>query len=135
MRFDNFDDTVPVQALVPTAIATNTTTAGTSIKLDKGNSLLFLIYGTTATAGNYLPKIEHSDDGITFTEVNDTLLKGTEVGATLTKDNLVTKIGYLGSKPFVKASLVSTAVVTGGTFGIMAIFNHLNKTDFATQKY
>lgn len=135
MRFDNFGDTVPVQALVPTAIATNTTTNGVSIKCDKGNSLLLVAYGTTATAGSYLPKVEDSEDGITWAEVDDKFLKGTEVGATITKDNLVTKIGYLGNKPFVRASLVSTSVVTGGTFGILALFNYLHKTDFTTQKY
>ena len=140
MRFDNFDDTYPKQAIVPTVIAANGTTTGSTIKISengehKGESLLFVVGGTTATAGTYTPNIQDSVDGTTWVDVDDKFLKGTEVGGAVTKDNLVSNIGYLGSKPYVRCNLVATSVVTGGTFYVLALFQHRHKTDFTTQKY
>lgn len=140
MRYDNFDDTYLKQAIVPTAITGNGTTTGVTIQISenlehKGESLLFVIGGTTATAGTYTPLIQDSPDGTSWTDVDDKFLKGTEAGAVVNSTKLLSKIGYLGSKPYVRCSLVATSVVTGGTFYALAVFQNRHKTDFTTQQY
>jgi hypothetical protein len=109
------------------AISSNTTTAGTAIDLTGYNSLTFVIQSGTLTDGTYTPKIEESSDNSTFTEVTDTTkLLGTIAGATFasTDDNAVKTIGYIGNKPYVKLSIVSTSVTSGGTLGATAIKGH-----------
>ena len=57
MRFDNFDDTYPKQAIVPTVIAANGTTTGSTIEISengehKGESLLFVVAFTPVASSH-----------------------------------------------------------------------------------
>lgn len=125
--YDLKNDIKVEKALNIGAISTNTTTAGTSVSLFGFNSLTFVIQSGTLTDGTYTPKIEDSEDNSTFTEVTDaTKLLGTIANATFTtgNNNLVKTIGYIGNKPYVKLSIVSTGVTSGGTLGATAIKGH-----------
>lgn len=112
-------------ALDTQAITTDTTTAGDIIDTAGYSSLLFAIQSGTLTDGTYTVLIEEGDDsGLSdAAAVADADLTNTESSASFaaTDDNTVTKIGYVGSKRYVRLSLVSASTSSGGTLGAIAI--------------
>lgn len=109
------------------AITTNTTTAGVEIDTQGYNSLVFAIQSATITDGTFTPLIEESDaSGSGYAAVADADLSVTEasVAFVAADDNVVKKIAYTGAKRYVKLSLVSTGVTSGGTIGALAILGH-----------
>jgi hypothetical protein len=115
------------KALSIGAISTNATTAGDAITFNGFGSLTFVIQSGSLTDGTYTPKITDSEDGTTYVEVTDaTKLLGTIANATFaaTDDNKIKTIGYIGNKPYVKLSIVSTSVTSGGTLGATVIKGH-----------
>lgn len=125
---DIHNSVVARNALDTQAITTNTTTVGDIIDTALYESLEFLIQAGTLTDGTYDVLIEEGDDsGLSdAAAVADAQLLGTEAGAQIvaTDDNKVAKIGYIGNKQFVRLSLVSTGVTTGGTLGAVAVEGH-----------
>jgi len=110
-------------------ISTDTTTAGNIIDTQGFDSLTFLFNTGVITDGDYLLLIEEGDDsGLSdAAAVADADLTTTEALASFTADTddgKVSKIGYTGSKQFVRASIVSTNTSTGGTMGIVAVDGH-----------
>lgn len=116
-------------ALNVQAIATNTTTAGAIIDTKGYGSLTFAFQTGAVTDGDYTLLIEEGDSA-TLTDaaaVADVDLLGTEAKASFTADtddNKVSKIGYRGTKRYVRLSVVSTNVTTGATVGATAIQGH-----------
>lgn len=112
-------------ALDTQAITTDTTTAGDIIDTAEYGSLLFVIQSGTLTDGTYTVLIHEGDDsGLSdAAAVADADLTNTESSASFaaTDDNTVTKIGYVGSKRYVRLSLVSASTSSGGTLGAIAI--------------
>ena len=118
-------------ALKAAAITSNTTTVGEEIDMDEFESLELIIQAGVITDGTYTPLVEEAlDDGTgspgAFTAVVDADLLGTEAGAVLVAadDDKTTKIGYLGQKRFVRLSIVSTGVTTGGDLGAIGVKSH-----------
>lgn len=112
-------------ALNTSAISSNTTTAGAIIDLQGYGAVEFVIQSATLTDGTYTPLIEDGaaanlSDAATVSAAN---LLGTIAGATfaLTDDNSVKKIGYVGNKRYVRLSIVSTSVTTGGTVSAVSV--------------
>lgn len=117
------------RALAHTAISSNTTTAGAVIDLQGYESALFVIQSATITDGTYTPLIEECDtSGGTYTAVDDADLTNTEasVAFVAADDNVAKKIGYIGTKRYVKLSLVSTGVTSGGGLSATAVLGHPN---------
>ncbi|KQV33138.1 MULTISPECIES: hypothetical protein [unclassified Rhizobium] len=110
------------------AISSNTTTNGAIIDTQGYESVEFVIQSGTLTDGGYAPTITEGDasdlTGGTATAAADLL--GTLAGATFaaTDDNVVKKIGYKGSKRYVRLNIVSTGVTTGGTLGATVVRGH-----------
>lgn len=110
-------------------ISSNTTTAGNIIDTQGYNTGSFIIFSGTITDGTYTPLIEEGDDsGLSdAAAVSDTYLlpsgTGQEAGIAFVaaNDNVVKKIGYITQKRYVRLSLVSTGVTTGGTLGALSI--------------
>lgn len=102
---------VVTNALNIQTISTNTTTAGSSIDLNGYESATFNFKLGVRTDGSYLPVITESDDGTTFTAVSSDFLIGTP--AALATSHTSQRIGYVGKKRYVKASITSTSVTTG----------------------
>lgn len=97
-------------------IATSTTTAGSIIDLAGYQSCTFVINSHTLTDGTYTPLI-HDGDNSSLTDaaaVSDDFLIGTEAAAASTVSNKTKRIGYVGNKRYVRLSLVSTSVSSGG---------------------
>jgi hypothetical protein len=118
-------------ALTSQSITTSTTTAGTAIDtagFNGGVNFNFAI--GTRTDGTYTPLIEESDDsGSGFTAVDDIYLvkqdpssdTAPEAQAALTVSNTTSKVGYVGYKRYVKASIVSSGVTSGTTGAIVLV--------------
>jgi hypothetical protein len=98
------------------SITSSTTTAGNVISTAGYESLTFDNSIGVRTDGTYTPLIQDCDtvDGV-FVAVDDAFLIGTEAEAALTASNTQSTIGYVGKKPFVKFSWVSSAVTSGST--------------------
>ena len=123
--YDLHNDITPVVAINGSTVSTDTTTAGNAIDMQGFESIEFLFYLHGITDGDFLPLITESDTDSNYVAVADADLIGTEAAAaftTNTDDNKVSRIGYRGTKRYVKASIVSTNTATvGATFGCIAI--------------
>ena len=96
-------------AFNPATINTDTTTAGNVIdrSADLGESLTILFGVGVVTAGDVTLLVQESDDNVTYTNVADDDLIGTEAGTKLDASNTTSRIGYVGAKQYVKVSVVS----------------------------
>jgi hypothetical protein len=106
-------------------IVTNTTTVGRIIDMQGFGSAEFLIQAGNLIDGTYTPLIEEGDasnlsDAVA---VADKDLLGTEAAAVFiaTNDHIVNKIGYIGSRRYVRLSILSTGITTGGTVSALIV--------------
>lgn len=117
----------PVVALAPKVISSNTTTAGLAIDTAGFESVTFYPMTGVLTDGDYTILIEESDvSGSGYTAVADADLLGLEANSSFTDDTddaQIGKIGYIGDKRYVKASVVSANVTTGSLYGIIAVLS------------
>ncbi|URN85866.1 hypothetical protein [Acetobacterium wieringae] len=126
---DLYNNIKVMNALDTKAIASNTTTAGEIIDLKGFDSLAFIFQTGTITDGDYTLLIQEGDESDLSDAgaVADDDLLGTEAAASFTADtddNAVSKIGYRGNKRYVRISVISTNVTTGGTVGAIAVLGH-----------
>jgi hypothetical protein len=113
------------------AISSNTTSAGNIIDTAGHESVEFLIYSGTITDGSYAPLIAVGNeadlsDAVTVSTDADKII-GTVALATFAAadDNAVKKIGVRADGyRYVRLSLVSTGVSSGGTLGAVALLGH-----------
>lgn len=129
--FDSKQIKKSVFAVNLTAISNNTTVAGNVIDLNGFNSLTFDFFVGARTDGTYTPLIQDSDNGTDFVDVADDFLIETEANTAISTANTIKSIGYIGSKRYVKASIVPSSVTTGATAGAAAILGHPNKSPVA----
>lgn len=116
-----------VVALQPQSITTNTTTVGEVVDTLGHESVEFIVAAGSLADAALVPAVTECDtSGGTYTAVADADLLGTEAGAALaaTDDATAAKIGYLGSKRFVKLSLVSTGASGANLVGAVAVLGH-----------
>ena len=106
-RYDMKSEILQSIALNSQTISSDTTTAGTDIDMQGYNSLTFILQVGTVTLGDVTPLIQDSDDDITYADVTDTFLSGTEAAALLDTSNTTSRIGYVGKKRYVRFSVVT----------------------------
>lgn len=115
----------PVVALDTTAISSDITTQGNIVDLQGYGAVEFLIQSGTLTDGTYTPLLEEGDasDLSDASAVADANLLGTEATAAFaaTEDDTVKRLGYCGSKRYVRLSIVSTSTSSGGTLSALAV--------------
>lgn len=126
---DQKSDLKSVVALTPrAAIATNTTTAGAIIDLKGYESCTFSIISGVLTDGAYAVLIEEGDAAnlSDAAAVADADLVGTEAAAGFasTDDSTSKTIGYVGTKRYVRLSIVSTSTSSGGFLAATAILGN-----------
>ena len=105
-------------------ISSNTTTVGVEVDTQGFGAVTLAIQSATITDGVYTPLIEETDTtgtGYTTVAALDLTVTPASIAFIATDDNVVKKIGYTGSKRFIRLSLVSTGVTTGGAIGALAI--------------
>ena len=112
----------PVVALNTQAISSNTTTVGNIIDTKGYNSLDFALVTGTITDGDYALTIEDGDDsGLSdaATVASDFIVGTLPAFTEDTDDDAVKHCGYVGKKRYVRVSVVSTNVSTGGTVSVL----------------
>jgi len=120
------------EALAPQEIASDTTTVGAILDLanyDGGATLA--IHSGTLTDGTYTPLVEEGDDPALSdaAAVADTDLyrkgvtSGQEADAAFaaTDDNEIHKLAYIGTKRYIRLSIVSASTSSGGFLSAMAL--------------
>lgn len=125
MRKEQKTNVKALSALNIQAISSNTTTVGNEIDTAGFESCTFIFHSGTITDGDYRVEItECATSGGTFTAVANADLIGLEADTSITDntdDNQIGTIGYIGALRYVKATVVSTNVTTGGTVGMQCI--------------
>lgn len=124
-----------VNAFSPQNITSNATTNGNNIDMQGFESANFSILTGTITDGDYAVLLEEADDDgtgspDTFTAVADDDLIGTEAFAGFTDDaddDKASKLGYIGQKRWLRLSIVSTNVTTGGYVAASAELGHAHE--------
>lgn len=127
-RLDLHNGVAVSNALNTATIATNTTTVGNILDTKGFGSVEFVLSLGTKTDGTYTFKIEESDNSdmssSNVAATNNVL--GSLTGPTASNTNA--SVGYvIGSKRYIRLSVVSTLVTTGAT-GVtaLAIFGNPN---------
>ena len=125
---DLHNNVEPKVGLNTTAVSSDTATAGAIIDTAGFESLEFVIQSGTLTDGTYTPSLTEGDasdlsDGATVAAGD---MIGTVAAATFaaTDDNAVKRIGYKGSKRYVRLTVTSAGTTSGGTVGAVAILGH-----------
>ena len=110
-------------ALNDAAIVADTTTVGNIIDLNDSYGCDLLMHLGTIVDGTYTGKMEHGDDaGLSdATDVTaDHIIGALPV---LTASNTIGHVGYAMAKRYVRLSIVSTVVTTGGDAGGSAVLS------------
>lgn len=113
-------------------IVSNTTTAGEIIDTaDYDGGASFFIQSGTLTDGTYTPLIEEGDDSALSDAAAvadiDLYRKGVATGQeanavfALTDDDEIHKLAYIGTKRYIRLSIVSAATSSGGFMGAIAV--------------
>lgn len=116
----------PDVAMTTQAITTDTTTVGAIIDSKGFESLDFSVLSGTLTDGDYVALLEDGEDSSlsdAATVATDFII-GTLPVFALSDDDTVKHVGYVGKKRYVRLSLVSTNVTTGGTLSSVATKGH-----------
>ncbi len=110
------------------AISSDTTTVGNIIDLQGFEAVEFVLFSGTLTDGAYTALIEDGDESnlSDAAAVVDAELLGIEAAASFmaSEDNAVKKVGYIGSKRYVRLSIVSASTSSGGTMSAIAVKGH-----------
>jgi hypothetical protein len=108
---DMKNNTDVVSSLVP---ATRTASAdGAGVDLQGYESAMAVFHSGALTDGTHTPKMQESDDNSTFTDVAAGDLEGT---LSALSANAVQRVGYKGSKRYVKAYVTVAGATQGGIY-------------------
>ena len=130
MQYDRRYETKIDIALPVTTISSDTTTVGNVLDAEDYHSLLFTIKANTIINGEYQLIVEHSGD-INFIEDVTSIPVDLDGSPTLTNNLVITSanqdgfsdfVAVLGTKQYVRVSIVSTNVQDSGVMGVEAIF-------------
>lgn len=112
-------------ATLAIAARTNGTVNGSSVdlheNLDASRSAMLIVVAGALTDGSHAITLQESDDGSSWSDVDDAELQGTEPTLASTDDDTVSEVGYLGSKRYLRAVAVTSGATTGGTFGAVIL--------------
>ena len=140
MRKDNHNGLFPKTLFAPIAAQTNSSTARVSNIIDTAGyeSLeLVLINGTNTDAtATFAVLVEDGDDSAVSdaAAVDDAYLLGTEAlaGFTFANDGICRKIGYIGTKRYVRVTVTPTSNDSGDWFMAgVAILGHVKSAPTA----
>jgi hypothetical protein len=117
----------PSRGISPAAIiAANGTTTGQTIDVSEFGSLEFLFQSGAITDGTFTVTVYEGDAANMSDEaaVADADLLGAEPVFADTDDNTVKRVGYIGSKRYVRAKVVQAGATTGGFIACIAVQGH-----------
>lgn len=113
------------------AITGNATTTSSTIDTQGFESLEFVLQSGTITDGSFAVTLYEGDAANMSDEAvaSDTL--GAAVNFAATDDNVVKKVGYRGSKRYVRLKLVQTGATSGGFVSAVAVQGHARNAPVA----
>jgi len=98
------------------AIAANSTVNGASIDTANfGLGVTAVLDVTGYTDGSYLMSLEDSADDSSFAAIDSSKLIGSITALTANSSGVLKKIGAFGTRRYVRAVIVASAVTTGAT--------------------
>src|SRR4051812_5540596 len=104
MATRNIDNEIDVkQSLAPAA--RTTTASGTGVDLQDFDAAMVVFHPGAITDGTHAPSVEESDDDSTYTAVAAGDLHGTLANLAA---NTVQRVGYLGTKRYIRAKITVT---------------------------
>ncbi|MDC3414272.1 hypothetical protein [Terrihalobacillus insolitus] len=111
----------------PTTVAPASYTAtvnGSGVDLSNFDSNMAVFQVGAITDGTHTPKIQESDDNVTFTDVVSTDQIGTlsDLAA-----NTNQRVGYVGIKRYVRAVVTVSGATSGGVYGATVVRGHARK--------
>ena len=120
-----------LEAIPSTTQATNAAIVGGIIDRANYESVEFLIHASTLTTGaaTFTPSLEHGDNsGLSDTTAVDTAAKGllgTIAAASFTgaDDNKVFRLGYAGSKRYLRLTITPASNAANATVEAIALLN------------
>jgi hypothetical protein len=123
MNRDLYNNVDAVQSLAP---AGRTATAnGTGVDLSGYLSAMAEITLGTWTDGTHTFEVQESDDNSTYTAVADADLQGTEpVMDAADEDLTIHRIGYLGTKRYLRVIATVASATTGAVYGANILRGH-----------
>jgi hypothetical protein len=135
MEYDLHTKVKAEQALNHQEITSNTTTVGEIIDTLDFESIEFILQSATVTDGVYTVKLEDGDDAALAdaADVSSELVLGTLPDLILSDDNVVRRVGTIAKKRYVRLSVVSTGITSGGFMGAVAILSHPKSGPVADQ--
>jgi hypothetical protein len=104
------------------------TTNGSSADLQAFDAATIVFHAGTITDGTHTPKVQDSSDDSTWTDVAAADLVGTLANIT---SNSLQRVGYIGSKRYVRAVVTVSSASTGGSYTASVIRGHSIKQPVA----
>lgn len=107
-------------------ISANGTTTGQTIDVREYSSIEFFFQSGVITDGTFTVTVYEGDASDMSDEaaVADADLLGTEPVFASTDDNVVKRVGYIGSKRYVRAKVVQAGATTGGFISCLVAQGH-----------
>ena len=98
---------------------------GTGVDLQGFHSAVVIIDVGARTDGSHTFQVEESVDNSAFTAVVAADLQGTEpVVDDATDDDQIYKLGYLGSKQYLRVAVTVSGATTGAVYGASIVAGH-----------
>jgi hypothetical protein len=120
-----------VQSLAPAA-RTNGTATGAAVDLQGFDGAVLEFSAGAWTDGTHTPALHESADGTTYAAVGTADQQGTLTALSGTaQQNAVQRVGYIGSKRYVKAMVVTASATTGALSAANVIRGHARQEPVA----
>ncbi|WP_085044323.1 hypothetical protein [Ensifer aridi] len=117
---DLYNHLSPVQSIAPGA--KTATVNGTGVDLRDHASAIVLFDIGAWTDGTHTPKIQESDDNVTYTDVAAENLQGAFTAISGEGHaNAVQKVGYIGNKRYIRAHTTVAGATTGAVYGASVV--------------
>ncbi len=122
---DLYNNLDVVQSLPPAARTANANGAG--VDMHGFHGAMVVVSTGTITDGTHTIEVQESDDNSTFTAVADADLQGSEPAIAAANDNQVYRIGYMGTKRYIRVAVTVAGATTGGVYGAVVVRGHPRK--------
>ena len=117
MTMRDINNAIKVVTTIEPAASITATTTGASVDTAGYRSACAVIHTGVHTDGTFTPTLEESDaSGSGFTTVAAGDLSGTFTAITSSNDQSIQKVGYLGSKRYLRVVMTETVASAGAFF-------------------
>lgn len=117
MTMRDLNNKIKVVTTIEPAASITATTTGTAVDCAGYRSACAVIHTGVHTDGTFTPELQESDaSGSGFTTVAAGDLAGSFTAVTSANDQSVQKVGYLGSKRYLKVVMTETVASAGAFF-------------------